>query len=948
MKKQVTYAVVDLETTSTQNKTGRIIQIAVAFVQDKKVVNQFSTLINPGVQIPTAIEKLTHIEDRMVKSAPYFEDVAQMLHAMLVDTVFVAHNVNFDLPFLNAEFQRVGLSELTNQAIDTVTLSQILWPTASSYRLSDLTQLLHIEHSNPHRADSDAVATGMLLIAAIDKAASLPMITLQSLVELPLVLPRETKQIFDLALEINRANPLPLAKNLVVVDRLAIRRFSAPSKHKRPATTHYPKKQIEKENLYPKELSYRADQAKMMNMIFDHYIDRDEVHTPGDDALIIEAPTGMGKTLGYLMPFAYLATMTNKQVVITVPTIALQHQVVKTINQQLKSVVPFDIRGAQLKGTRNYLNLQSFKRLLLRDEGSIAMQFAKAQILVWLTETLTGDFDELNLNNIGPEFMAQLSQTANNPEASKFYQYEFEKRQHIVAKDATFLVVNHAYLTQAMHLWIDAVNKPYLVIDEAQSLPDVVVNQSRHQLAFSSWLSRVQMAKELLDSHVQPSIRGVFERIIGGQNLRQTFDQQLTELERVLPEFQQAIYRRFVMNYHTPATAGRTEHQIDIQALARFFVDHQDVMLTIKKHLKLLDQVEQDMMAKFVASQDVFSLNERQSLADFRRMLSSIVENGRILFQFQDDLINYPDATVFWITDNHGQNNLSLQLAGGLLHTQDYFKKLIYPNFMPPFITGATLFTTTKSRYLYTRLNLNHDTAVSEKFKEVYDYKRQSALFMVNDAPLPSDEEFVRYLSEQLLIIMNDVNRNTLVLFTSNEMLQRVYHTIVNDTRYRKSETTVLAQGISGTRSKLLKRMQSETHVMILGAMSFWEGVDLPGSALELVVLARLPFDQPNTVLQQAEDALLKNTGQSIFHQSILPKAILKLRQGIGRLIRSENDRGVIVIFDKRIIQKQYGKTMRNMLPQDMPQLEIETSALQAQLAQFFSITANNQNNELN
>jgi len=930
------YAVVDLETTSTQNKFGRIIQVAVAFVQNKKVINQFTTLVNPGTRIPITIQKLTNIDDQTVEQAPYFEDISQMLHAMLVGTIFVAHNVNFDLPFLNAEFQRVGLTELDNQAIDTVTLAQILWPTAPSYRLSDMTQLLGIEHTNPHRADSDAVATGMLLVAAIEKAEQLPMITLQELSDLPLVLPRETKLIFQKALTKNQEQPQLLPKQLQVIDRLAIRRFSDPAPYNVGQIAPYPQKEADKKDLFGDQLEYRKDQAKLMNLVYQHYTQDELSDEPGETALVIEAPTGMGKTLGYLVPLAFLANETDKQVVITVPTITLQHQVVATINQQLKAILPFEVRGAQLKGARNYLNLQSFKRSLLRDEGSIAMQFVKAQILVWLTETLTGDFDELNVNNVSSDFMEQLAQTANNPEASKFYGHEFEERQHVLAQNATFLVVNHAYLTQSVGRLGNRENKPYLVIDEAQNLPDVVIAQSRHHLTFPSWLSRVQAEIDLLQSTGQPSVRAIFERMIGGPELKDRFNENLNALLVRIPQIQQSLYRRFVMNIHTPATVGQEEHPVAGHQMAEFMMEHQSLLNEMHKAVLNLQRYLNAMMEQFIDSQEAFSTAERQSLADFRRMLDLIENNEKTLVNFQDDLANYPDASVFWITDNHGQNNLSLRLSGGLLHTRDYFKTRVYPNFMPPLITGATLFTTTKSSYLYTRLNLNQDSAYSEKFKEVFDFENQAELIMVSDAPSPSHQHFMHYFSDQLLKLMQGTDRNTLVLFTSLEMLQQVFHTMTSSRIYRDTEMTLLAQGISGTRPKLLKRMQNERHVMVLGAMSFWEGVDLPGNSLEMVVLARLPFDQPNTVLQKAEDAMLQNEGKHIFHQSVLPKAILKLRQGIGRLIRSETDRGVIVIYDNRILQKQYGKTMRNMLPDAMPQLELKTNEVLPALRDFF------------
>ena len=187
------YSVVDLETTGTSVSHGdRIIQVGCVLIQDNEIINHFETKINPRMSIPRPITQLTGIKNSDVRQAPLFEDVAGTLYSLLSGTIFVAHNVNFDFPFLNAELERAGYPELAIEAIDTVTLSQILMPTAKSYRLRDLTSTLSIEHDHPHSAVSDAEATGHLLIDLLQRLKELPTLTLEKLLELKLNLPQQT------------------------------------------------------------------------------------------------------------------------------------------------------------------------------------------------------------------------------------------------------------------------------------------------------------------------------------------------------------------------------------------------------------------------------------------------------------------------------------------------------------------------------------------------------------------------------------------------------------------------------------------------------------------------------------------------------------------------------------------------------------------------------------
>lgn len=932
MQNKDIYAVVDLETTRTTAEEGRIIQVAIAFVQNKKIINQFSTLINPHSNIPRNITKLTGITNEMVHGGPSFEDVAITLHAMLAGTVFVAHNVNFDLPFLNLAFERAGLTALKNTAIDTVQLSQILWPTAPGYRLSDLTQYLGFDHERPHQADSDALATAELLIAILQRAATLPMVTLQSLVELPLALARDTKRIFQLALEENQAEPQLLPNQLQVIAGLAIRRFSKPAPLSNKDEYAYPTKKATLEKLLAPSLAYRPQQAKLMNLIYNHYHDLNDVTTP----MVLEAPTGMGKTIGYLLPYAYLANEQSRAVVIATPTINLQQQIMHTINNDLNEVLPFEVRGVSLKGRTHFLNLQSFSRSLQVDEGSASLQFIKAQVLVWLTETLTGDLDDLNLNNASERFLKKLTQSANNPAASNFYGHEFWERQEVSAAQAQFLVVNHAYLATYARELTDE-KKPFLVIDEAQRLPDAVIDQSRKKLDFDRWRANIQFAHNTALANHDDGLGSILERLNGGKNFQTQLEQTLQELQSDITELKSTIYRRFLLSNQTPPTDGKRESSVAVTDLAQYWFDHRDTVKNIHIQTLRLDDLLDNIMEAFSQLKGAFSLAERQLLADFRRLLNGISNAESQLTGFQQELVDFPDASVFWLTEITRQDENHVILSGGLLHTFDYFKSRIYPYFEPVTLIGATLFTSTKSSYLYDRLNIERKESETFRFGEVFDYENQAELVVANDAPSVNDSNYSSYLAKEIVELSTTVGENTLVLFTSHEMLQDVFIRVQSNPKFMKSNMTVLAQGISGGQQKLLKRMQKEQHLVVLGAASFWEGIDLPDQQVRLVLLARIPFEQPDNIVQKAEEAVLLAAGKQPFYQNTLPKAVIRLRQGVGRLIRTDQDYGVIVIFDSRIVNKRYGKTLQKMLPRTLPQVAVKSEQILQEVTEFFT-----------
>ncbi len=267
MNSKTTFAVVDIETTGTDlSADNRTIQFSCCLVSNNQIIKTYVTDINPQREVPNRIVQLTGISNERLKKAKTFDQVAPELYQLLNNTVFVAHNVNFDFPFINAEFQRVGYPELQIEAIDTVTLSQILLPTLASYRLQDLSAYFNIEHDHPHTADSDAKATAKLLLILLRQIQTLPRTTLEQIISVNPSLPQDTMQVFLDADERNRhqAHTPKLADQLRVSSGLVLRKHddlkNLPPVDKQQF--HYPKTKKAKQRILPDNLESRLEQIR--------------------------------------------------------------------------------------------------------------------------------------------------------------------------------------------------------------------------------------------------------------------------------------------------------------------------------------------------------------------------------------------------------------------------------------------------------------------------------------------------------------------------------------------------------------------------------------------------------------------------------------------------------------------------------------------------------------
>lgn len=461
------YAVVDLEATNP-GSNAKIIQVGIVIIEDGEIVTTYETDVNPHEPLDEHIKDLTGLTDERLAQAPDFEQVAREIFGLVEDCIFVAHNVKFDANLLAEALFWEGF-ELRTPRVDTVELAQIFYPTLDKYNLGVLAEALQIELTHAHTALSDAMATAHLFLKIQDKMRTLPQSLLETLHGLSDCLLYETHLALE---EVLASSSSMMTEDLVEVQGLFLRK-PLPIQSARKLS-----QDVEK-NLFLLQLEERAGQVCFA---------KDVVESLKQDCpTFLEAETGLGKTYGYLL--AALAT-TDKKIIVSVPTKILQNQILSQEGKEIERV--FHISFHSLKSPRYYLKLDKFFALLSENEGNRLLMRFKMLLLVWLTETYTGDLEEIGQLQRYQSFVDQLSHDGHLSRKSLFYGEDFWQRGQQRAKKSRVIVTNHAYLLTRLEDDPNFVKGQVLIVDEAQKMVTAVENFSRKRLSVTKMVSLIQ------------------------------------------------------------------------------------------------------------------------------------------------------------------------------------------------------------------------------------------------------------------------------------------------------------------------------------------------------------------------------------------------------------------------------------------------------------------------
>lgn len=484
------YAVVDLEATDAHSSENKIIQIGIALVEGGKIVETYSTEVNPHEPLLPRISELTGLSDKQLKSAPDFSEVASEVRKLLTDSVFVAHNARFDYGLLEKSFLNAGLEFNEMLRVDTVDLARVFYPTFEKYGLEALSEKLDLAHDHPHAAVSDAYATAELLIRIEEKIQKLPRSVLEELLRHSDNLLFESKSFLQEQLDKTKIRPAAFK----VVHNIATRKFKSSVSTKNSVANLSANFS---ENISRLGLASRSKQEKLA-----HLMETELTHL---QASFIEAPTGLGKTYGYLLPLV----AAGQRIVVSTATKVLQKQLVNDVAPKLAET--FGLKMAKIVGTKNYISLRKFSELLLNNTDGKNFEIFKMKILIWLTETKTGELDEVSKVMTNDDYFDGIRHDGYVNTKHFHYEQDFWLKAQKEAEQAEIKVVNHAYLIERLADYPETfLGNRVLVVDEAQQLFPIMENAGQKSIKITDELLKIdsessenpQLTKRLQESLV--------------------------------------------------------------------------------------------------------------------------------------------------------------------------------------------------------------------------------------------------------------------------------------------------------------------------------------------------------------------------------------------------------------------------------------------------------------
>ena len=915
----VTYVALDLETTGLSPERDAILEIGLIKFAGQRVLGRFSSLINPARRIPYQITQLTGITLSDVQNAPLIREVLPKVREFIGDSTIIGHNVRFDMGFLTA----AGL-RLSNRTIDTFALASVVLLHVSGHSLGTLAAELGIQPSGAHRALDDAETARQLFLALCERAETLPLTVIQDINRAavhsnwPLTAlfrqleSRRSRTAFMGTLGAQLSDKGFGRLGLLIADRDDEELAAQPEVVS--TDTEAMVSLLEPDGRLAQSLAgyeHRPQQVAMLRAVADAL--RDGEH------LIVEAGTGTGKSLAYLIPAVHFAVANGSHVVISTNTINLQDQLYQKDIPDLQKALPFEFRATILKGRSNYVCLRKLHQAQQAGANTPAEMQTLAQVLVWAQSTATGDRAELFLPSAEDRaFFARLAADSDSCVGEECEHYArgtcFLQRARRRARASHLIIANHSLLLADVAT--DNAILPdyrYLIIDEAHHLEDATTKQLSYEVDFDAIMTELGL---LVGLGGRGRGGGLVERVAAG----------------VAPRLEPPA-RRELDGLHIGLLQDAGDLADGLRAflteLADFTRDNSEGDSDYGARLRITDaarkqpawsqiEINWDNLSALLTqfSQKLGRLNEILEYAagqlntDFgpdmqRDLLARKVFWDRLRVEMYA-IISEPRAnSVDWLEVPAGSEYATVHSAP--LHVGELVKTFLLDRHDSVIMTSATLRAGADFSFLRGRLSIEdaRELAVGSPF----DFRKSTLLYLVTDVPEPGAPFYQESVAQAVDQVARGLGGRTLVLFTSYRQLRTTVQKI--GAGLADAGITVLEQGNGPSRAQLLQQFRDGKSAVLFGTRSFWEGIDVMGPALSCVIIVRIPFAVPTEPIFAAR----AETFDHPFEDYSVPDAVLRFRQGFGRLIRSKTDRGAVVVLDRRLFTKQYGQTFIRALP---------------------------------
>ncbi|RLC50744.1 MAG: DNA polymerase III subunit epsilon [Candidatus Cloacimonadota bacterium] len=917
MNKLFDFVALDIETTGFDFQNDEIIEIGAVKYKEGSASEQFSVFIKPEKEVPLFIKQLTHITDEQLAGGEKIRDALKSLRNFIGDKILVCHNASFDIGFLNVKLQDCDLPRISNRIFDTLEISKIYLPFVFNHKLGTVAKFFELNLENAHRAIYDAEVTGKILINLLKFIEeNIPLKLNYHILEIARYIQPDTDLLFFLEkiLEHQKKYAI-LSKSSPKIDPFRNNYIEHSVENPRELTIEeiFGTKGVFAEKFENYEL--REGQLQMAEAVLRNF--------ESDEFLLAEAGTGVGKSFAYLIPAIIHTNKTQSRVVISTNTKNLQEQLFFKDLPTVKQCLNLPFKATLLKGRRNYICEKKWQESSLDFDKSFTPFEARHFIYlpVWKEFTKTGDISEntsFNLKFAGNTWkkLAAERHFCLGRKCAYFSRCSLMNvRQK--AENSNLVIINHHLLLADMISDNSVLGEyEHLIIDEAHNLPHIAPAELGLSLGFNdfnNFFSQLFSVRGKYQSGILPNLKTAAVKSMIDDSRKKRLISLAEETINFI-ESEKNIFEEFFLNVGEEVEKKgkygklRVKREEDFPFLSKFLAEI----------IKFLEELSR------LAVQIMNELSEIKSSHFFDYAVHTDNIDGVIkrIAEFYDGVTTLynPDLqqNAYWLenfkTGNEKYPNGILNYAP--LNINELMNELLYSKVKSIVFTSATVAIRGKFKYFASRMGL--DLLENGKVRELivpspFDYQKQARVIVGGFLPDPKDKYFP---SQSLKLIKKAIEISqvgTMVLFTSYKDLNYIYDELKEP--FYHQEILLLCQGKGISRSALLSEFREHRESVLLGTNSFWEGIDVPGESLSLLILNKLPFMVPSEPIVEAYLEKLQAEGKDSFLHYMLPTALLRYRQGFGRLIRNKNDKGIVLVLDRRIATKFYGKYFIETVP---------------------------------
>ena len=675
-----------------------------------------------------------------------------------------------------------------------------------------------------------------------------------------------------------------------------------------------------KDGILAKEIKgfeYREEQEEMAQYI------QDAINE--DRKIIVEAGTGTGKTLAYLIPSIKWAVTNKKKVIIATNTINLQEQLLLKDIPLAKSIIKDEFSYVLVKGRNNYVCKRLFNELVLGKSIDIETFSMEAReqieyILKWGNKTKTGDKAELPFE-VYPDVWELVQSTTELCLGKKCpYRKEcFYMKTRMEKMEADILISNHHVFFADLNVRAETdFDSEYLILprydmvifDEAHNVESVArsyFSVEVSKISFTRLLNRIYQKKNKRKKEKSALIR--VEDTVDEKNLEDseqyiyllnTLKEEISILQNIGDEYFDEIRKIYETNTEAPIKKSLNNFEMTKSRFLENLREKKDIFQG-----KLADFLNLMMSFNNVIDEEKDKNPEVINFNNHLKMFKAYIDSFKFINSFEDD--NY----IYWLDINSKRTNVVLTATP--LNIAQKLSTVLFDNLDRLVFASATIVVNGNFDYFKKSLGLDEEDCIEAIIKSPFDYNEQMSVYIPSDI---QDSEninaFVSDASRFILNILLKTNGKAFILFTSYTMLNQIYYSISKKLKDKGFE--VFLHG-DKPRSQIIKEFKEAENPILFGTTSFWEGVDVQGENLSNVIITKLPFLVPTDPVVSAISKKIEEDGGNSFMDFQLPEAIIKFKQGVGRLIRKKTDSGNIFILDNRILKKRYGSLFINALP---------------------------------